>query len=137
MTIWSGCLPPISARPFNRRSCCVPLMEEATPATPTGFHFLPPPKSLFRQGHHLTKQAKRAIIPIQKTVFQTAECGRWCAQVPGAYNYLHKMYTSLSHGSIIYSCPSPEKEGEESSRRHKPSPLASDRLSLGQGRDLF
>src|SRR6266550_1868008 len=75
MTIWSGCLPPISARPFNRRSCCVPLVEEATPATPTGFHFLPPPKSLFRQGHHLTKQAKRAIIPIQKTVFQTAECG--------------------------------------------------------------
>ena len=44
------------------------------PARPV-FHFIPLPRPPFRHCHNLTKQAKRAISHIQKSGFQTAECG--------------------------------------------------------------
>ena len=50
-------------------------MFEPGLAGTTVFHSIPPRIPPFHHCYNLIKQAKRAIIPIQKCVSQTAECG--------------------------------------------------------------
>jgi len=43
----------------------------------TVFHSIPSQRPPFGQCHNLTKQAKAAIVHLQKSGFQTAECGTY------------------------------------------------------------
>jgi hypothetical protein len=75
--------------------------EEAALATTTVFPSIPPRMSLFRQDHHLIKQAKRASIPIHQTVFQTAECGRRASSHP----FLKRGHKTASQANPDEVCP--------------------------------